>query len=76
MRLQGIPSLSPKIATNYPIHGRYLAIYPTFQKSIRVHNSNVARVPPRASKGITDLISPETSFRFLLEVQIGDDNLR
>ena len=54
--LQGIPSSSPKIATNYPIHGSEFVVHPIFRWQQHVRLPIVARVPPRVSKGITDLI--------------------
>ena len=62
-RLLGIPRLWGTIATPNPHHDDLLKDYPDLSgKKKLVACVSVARVRPRTSKGITDLLLPPTSF--------------
>lgn len=64
-RLLGIPGLRPIIAIVYPKHVALSKITQTFRsrRELKLVACNiVARVRPRTSKGITDLLLPHTSF--------------
>ena len=65
LRLLGIPRSRPKIATADPKHGESSKDCPdlSIQVMMLVELTSVARVRPRTSKGITDLLLPQTSFR-------------
>ncbi len=62
-RLLGIPRSRSIIAIIYPYHDTHLQDYPDLSaKDGLVACISVARVRPRTSKGITDLLLPPTSF--------------
>ena len=62
LRLLGIPRSRLIIAIIYPYHDARSQITQTFQSRIElVACISVARVRPRTSKGITDLLLPQTS---------------
>ena len=67
LRLLGIPRWCVKIAKRKPHHDRHLKDYPVLpdkEMALRpklVEPISVARVRPRTSKGITDLLLPQTS---------------
>ena len=65
LRLLGIPRSRPKIAMADPKHGASSKDCPnlSIQVTKLVDRTSVARVRPRTSKGITDLLLPQTSFR-------------
>ena len=64
LRLLGIPRSRLIIAIIYPYHDARSKDYPGLsgQGYILVACISVARVRPRTSKGITDLLLPPTSF--------------
>ena len=51
-----IPSLKTQFPKNYPLHDINLNNPYTFMLTNLIPNTNVARVRPRTSKGITDLL--------------------
>ena len=62
LRLLGIPRSRLIIARIYPYHDTCSKDYPGLSvKEILVECISVARVRPRTSKGITDLLLPQTS---------------
>ncbi len=62
LRLLGIPRSSLKIAINYPYHDARSEDCPGLSaKEALVECISVARVRPRTSKGITDLLLPLSS---------------
>ena len=62
LRLLGIPRWRPIIAKVYPQHDKVSQDYPTLSgKEELADFISVARVRPRTSKGITDLLLPQTS---------------
>ena len=62
LRLLGIPRSRLIIAIIYPYHDTHLKDYPDLSdKEKLVASVSVARVRPRTSKGITDLLLPPTS---------------
>ncbi len=63
-RLLGIPRSRLIIAIIYPNHVALSKITRTFRPRKKLFECNsVARVRPRTSKGITDLLLPQTSLR-------------
>ena len=65
MRLQGNPRWRWIIANIYPKHGKFWKDFPFLsdQGMKLAELASVARVQPRTSKGITDLVLPSTSYR-------------
>ena len=66
LRLLGIPRSRRIIAIIYPHHdAKFQKITQAFQSQgcKLVEFISVARVRPRTSKGITDLLLPQTSYR-------------
>ncbi len=64
-RLLGIPRSRSIVAMIYPYHDARSKDYPSLStqgKKELVACISVARVRPRTSKGITDLLLPPTSF--------------
>ena len=66
-RLLGIPRSRSIIAMIYPYHDARSTDYPglSTQENKLVACISVARVRPRTSKGITDLLLPQTSMYFV-----------
>ena len=66
LRLLGIPRWRWIIAIIYPHHDARLEDYPDLSAKVNelVDCTSVARVRPRTSKGITDLLLPQTSIRY------------
>ena len=63
LRLLGIPRWRPKITRVYPHHDSHWRFPRPVGKGMLAEAVIVARVRPRTSKGITDLLLPQTSFR-------------
>ena len=62
LRLLGIPRSRLIIAIIYPYHDARLKDFPGFSAKVAlVEYISVARVRPRTSKGITDLLLPLSS---------------
>ena len=61
LRLLGIPRSRSIIAMIYPYHDARSTDYPGLSVKELVERISVARVRPRTSKGITDLLLPHTS---------------
>jgi hypothetical protein len=63
LRLLGIPRSRSIITIIYPYHDTHSQDYPDLSaKDGLAECVSVARVRPRTSKGITDLLLPPTSF--------------
>ena len=62
-RLLGIPRSRLKITIIYPQHDTISKDYPGLSTKVvsSIERISVARVRPRTSKGITDLLLPRTS---------------
>ena len=64
-RLLGIPRWRSKITIIYPHHDTRWEDYPDFSVKVELDERiSVARVQPRTSKGITDLLLPRTSIGY------------
>jgi hypothetical protein len=66
LRLLGIPRWRLTIAIVYPYHARSSKDFPILSNQVMklAESRSVARVRPRTSKGITDLLLPQTSIRY------------